>query len=245
MDEFIGVLNSCRASTPQRVHLEHEQSALERVRLLVASTPQRVHLEPAASDGRAGFRRRFNPTTGSSGTRDDIGVGVVLMLQPHNGFIWNKICARCRRRRVTGFNLTTGSSGTLVLLPILTTDNRASTPQRVHLEPHRSTGSTLDFCSLQPHNGFIWNSVDDAGHGQGNDASTPQRVHLKPLFWPSSRSPRARFNPTTGSSETLSADLDAVAEYRASTPQRVHLKPRQPRLSSPTGRALQPHNGFI
>ena len=177
MDEFIGVLNSCRASTPQRVHLEHEQSALERVRLLVASTPQRVHLEPAASDGRAGFRRRFNPTTGSSGTRDDIGVGVVLMLQPHNGFIWNKICARCRRRRVTGFNLTTGSSGTTQVDWQYSRFLLASTPQRVHLELggrcrsrsrqrcfNPTTGSSetaflafqsITSRSLQPHNGFI------------------------------------------------------------------------------------------
>ncbi len=165
-----------------------------------ASTPQRVHLE----------RVRAASITAGAGE-----------LQPHNGFIWNEHIEATENFRNTGFNPTTGSSGT------------SMDWDRTHyewLQPHNGfiwnyscASSVATAGPLQPHNGFIWNSPLDHPGDRGGGELQPHNGFI----WNGSSRVRAsarrtRFNPTTGSSGTT-----VFAGFMAPTV------------------TLQPHNGFI
>ena len=165
----------------------------------------------------------FNPTTGSSGTVDRATLRRLDgRLQPHNGFIWNEEGSVFGECPGCGFNPTTGSSGTPLPGPSRRPRRRFNPTTGSSGTPTTNPYST-NTATLQPHNGFIWNS--------------PQQATLA--------TPSTRFNPTTGSSGTGVWWRRHEANRWASTPQRVHLEPRSAASRSIWWISLQPHNGFI
>ncbi len=167
-----------------------------------ASTPQRVHLERGGGGGGGDLDSGLQPHNGFIWNHEEFNPGVGSTgLQPHNGFIWNTPPAQRGPTAASGFNPTTGSSGTSNRPRRDRHRHRASTPQRVHLERRFRHVDSVHVPKLQPHNGFIWNEVDAERRLVAHLASTPQRVHLERGCAVRGRL-SSRFNPTTGSSGT-------------------------------------------
>ena len=121
---------------------------------------------------------------------------------------------------VSGSGPTTGSSGT--------TEQRDEQLVDATLQPHNgfiwntnSSSSSGRMLGLQPHNGFIWNDGRAVDGPQGTATSTPQRVHLE------RQDGRRRY---AGAGDS-------------STPQRVHLERSHNARSTRSGRCFNPTTG--